>query len=30
LYVVMGCVLLGPGVAATLVHKLFGVWHWPV
>jgi 4-hydroxy-3-methylbut-2-en-1-yl diphosphate synthase IspG/GcpE len=25
LYVVMGCVLLGPGVAATLVHKLFGV-----
>ena len=30
LYVVMGCVLLGPGVAATLIHKLFGVWHWPV
>jgi hypothetical protein len=25
LYVVMGCVLLGPGVAATLIHKLFGV-----
>jgi len=25
LYVVMGCVLLGPGVAATIIHKLFGV-----
>ena len=25
LYAVMACVLLGPGVAATLVHKLFGV-----
>jgi hypothetical protein len=25
LYVVMGCVLLGPGVAATMIHKLFGV-----
>ena len=24
LYVVMACVLLGPGVAATLIHKLFG------
>jgi hypothetical protein len=29
LYAVMACVLLGPGVAATIVHKLFGVWHWP-
>ena len=25
LYAVMGCVLLGPGVAATIIHKLFGV-----
>ena len=25
LYAVMACVLLGPGVAATIVHKLFGV-----
>jgi len=25
LYVVMGCVLLGPGVAATIIQKLFGV-----
>jgi hypothetical protein len=25
LYVVMACVLLGPGVAATLIHKLFGL-----
>ena len=25
LYAVMACVLLGPGVAATFVHKLFGV-----
>jgi hypothetical protein len=25
LYVVMACVLLGPGVAATLIHKLFGI-----
>ena len=29
LYAVMACVLLGPGVAATIIHKLFGVWHWP-
>ena len=25
LYVVMACVLLGPGVAATLIHKFFGI-----
>lgn len=25
LYVVMACVLLGPGVAATLIQKFFGV-----
>jgi hypothetical protein len=25
LYVVMACVLLGPGVAATLIHKFFGL-----
>ena len=25
LYAVIACVLLGPGVAATIVHKLFGV-----
>ena len=25
LYVVMACVLLGPNVAATLIHKFFGV-----
>jgi cell division protein FtsL len=25
LYAVMACVLLGPGVAATIIHKLFGV-----
>ena len=25
LYVVIGCVLLGPGVAAELVKKLFGI-----
>lgn len=25
LYAVMACVLLGPGVAATIVHKLFGI-----
>jgi len=25
LYAVMACVLLGPGVAATIVQKLFGV-----
>lgn len=25
LYAVMACVLLGPGVAATLIHKLFGI-----
>jgi len=25
LYAVMACVLLGPGVAATIVHKMFGV-----
>jgi len=25
LYAVMVCVLLGPGVAATIIHKLFGV-----
>jgi hypothetical protein len=29
LYVVMACVLLGPNVAATFIHKFFGVWHWP-
>jgi hypothetical protein len=25
LYAVMVCVLLGPGVAAAIIHKLFGV-----
>ena len=25
LYVVMACVLLGPNVAATFIHKFFGV-----
>ena len=25
LYAVIACVLLGPGVAATFIHKLFGV-----
>jgi hypothetical protein len=25
LYVVMACVLLGPGVAATLIHKFLGI-----
>lgn len=25
LYVVIACVLLGPGVAATIIHKLFGI-----
>jgi len=25
LYAVMACVLLGPGVAASLIHKFFGV-----
>ena len=25
LYVVIACVLLGPGVASTLIHKLFGI-----
>ena len=25
LYAVIACVLLGPGVAATLLHKLFGI-----
>ena len=25
LYAVMACVLLGPGVAAAVIHKLFGV-----
>lgn len=25
LYVVIACVLLGPGVAASIIHKLFGV-----
>ena len=25
LYAVMAAVLLGPGVAATIIHKLFGV-----
>jgi hypothetical protein len=25
LYAVMACVLLGPGVAATIIQKLFGV-----
>ena len=25
IYVVMACVLLGPGVAATLIHKFFGI-----
>jgi len=25
LYAVMACVLLGPGVAATIIHKLFGI-----
>jgi len=25
LYAVMACVLLGPNVAATIIHKLFGV-----
>ena len=25
LYVVMACVLLGPGVAATLIHKFLGL-----
>jgi len=25
LYVVMACVLLGPGVAATLIQKFFGI-----
>ena len=25
LYVVMACVLLGPNVAATLIHKFFGI-----
>jgi hypothetical protein len=25
LYAVMACVLLGPGVAATLIHKFFGL-----
>jgi hypothetical protein len=25
LYVVIACVLLGPGVASTLIHKFFGI-----
>lgn len=25
LYVVIACVLLGPGVAASIIHKLFGI-----
>lgn len=25
LYAVMACVLLGPGVAASVIHKLFGI-----
>ena len=25
LYAVIACVLLGPGVAASLIHKLFGM-----
>ena len=25
LYAVMACVLLGPSVAATLIHKFFGI-----
>ena len=29
LYIVIAAILFGPGVAADIVKKLLGIWHWP-